>query len=375
MTIKGMITLLDRFGVPVQFEVTGENPKTFNVNKVKKQKEMGIFGYTPVDIPAGGIILPWDNHDNFDWSSIGARKSKATVRTDEGPVEKEVVWFRNQMYTRRDMIGIKVKGQKMPDMIAYSRGAAKTVEDKEKAVGESGGVSEGYIVLVAFKHMKGMPEGFKYPEFDIDNEETKVARVQPRQQVPEQRSYLQLKGLVAGRLKDNGRDSSEEQVKKTILARAKKVIQDKEYKDVLAIRPSDNYKLWLSFGGSEDDSPPVEEKKPEPAKQAKTQQTAKKPQIEPDEDEFDEEFIAETIQKPTKKASKPEPEPELDDDDDDDDFSDLEESPEEEEIEEVKPKKSPKPKDDDDFSDLMDDNDDDDDDYDNDDDDDDDDLI
>lgn len=258
--IKGSITLLDRAGTQITVDIEGANPREFHVNKIKMQKLLGQFGHTPVDIPSGGIVLPWGNHDTFDWNSIGATPSKMRVRDQETGEMKEldVVYYRGDSYTRRDWIGMKVKGNLMPDAITYSRGARKTAEDEEKATGSTGNVGGGgYITLISFKKFKNMAPDYRYPEYDKEDGETAVA---PRQQSQRQaapqakgtRSYLQLKNLLTEKLEKLGKDSSEEAVVKNILARAKKglgVTVDSPFK----LSPKQNYEIYTSFGGSPDE--------------------------------------------------------------------------------------------------------------------------
>jgi hypothetical protein len=96
------------------------------------QRRYGAQGYRPAgNVPAGGYQLPYDLHDTFDWSLIGARPW-ISPEGDKG------VFHDGHFYKQRLMEPVDSRKMKLPAAIKYSRGAKNTDADdvKEKAEGE-----------------------------------------------------------------------------------------------------------------------------------------------------------------------------------------------------------------------------------------------
>jgi hypothetical protein len=107
-------------------------------------RELGAHGWSPTQIPAGGIHLPYAMAEAFDWALIGARQ----FTINDGAGEVVCVEHLGRVYTRRSFDANPKK--KMPAAIKYSRGAsamdaAAVVEPVEGEVGK------GYVTLATFK--------------------------------------------------------------------------------------------------------------------------------------------------------------------------------------------------------------------------------
>lgn len=115
------------------------------------QRTMGRAGWTSVTIPPGGLQLPYDLEEDFDWSLIGARK----VVFDDGDVR---VNYRGEWYTRRELGEVaptRKLPRGMPAAVKYSRGA-KAYDDP--AMVET---AEGEIHMVPLAIFRGNGAQFK----------------------------------------------------------------------------------------------------------------------------------------------------------------------------------------------------------------------
>ena len=99
-------------------------------------------GYRPkIDIPAGGIQLPYTQHDTFDFALLGARPALSK----EGDMG---VWHGGHFYKKRVLEAVDSRKLKLPAAIKYSRGAKTTdpTHLREKSDGEF-----EYVTLVIFR--------------------------------------------------------------------------------------------------------------------------------------------------------------------------------------------------------------------------------
>lgn len=99
-------------------------------------------GYRPkIDVPAGGIQLPYAQHDLFDFTLLGARPAVS----GEGEMG---VWHDGHFYKKRVLEAVDSRKLKLPAAIKYSRGAKATdpTHMREKADGEF-----EYVTLVIFR--------------------------------------------------------------------------------------------------------------------------------------------------------------------------------------------------------------------------------
>lgn len=114
------------------------------------QRYLGRLGWTSVQIPPGGLQLPFAIEEDFDWALIGARKVK---------FEDDIkVFYKGEWYTRRVMDEVKPtkklpKG--LPPAVKYSRGA-KPYDDSSMIE-----KTEGDIEMVPLAVFRGGGEQFK----------------------------------------------------------------------------------------------------------------------------------------------------------------------------------------------------------------------
>lgn len=114
------------------------------------QRYLGKLGWTSVEIPPGGLQLPYAIEEDFDWALIGARK---VVFDDDVKV-----FFKGEWYTRRILEEVK-PGKKLPKglppAVKYSRGA-KPYDDPRMIE-----KTEGDIEMVPLVVFRGGGEQFK----------------------------------------------------------------------------------------------------------------------------------------------------------------------------------------------------------------------
>lgn len=109
------------------------------------QRTYGKRGWFSGEVPARGYKFSSENHDNFDWSIIGAQLGEIT--NDKG-VKEPGVWHDGFFYKRRDMEDTKAT-QKwgMPaGVIKYSRG----VKDSDLPHRVEGQGEIKYVALATF---------------------------------------------------------------------------------------------------------------------------------------------------------------------------------------------------------------------------------
>jgi DdrB-like protein len=135
--VKGTLPLVNALGHQLTAHVDGD--------PLAALRELGAQGWSPLQIPAGGIHLPYAMADAFDWSLIGARQ----FAYKDGNEEVIAVEHLGHVYTRRSFAASGGK-KKMPAAIKYSRGAKETDPDAivEKVEGE---VGKGYVTLALFR--------------------------------------------------------------------------------------------------------------------------------------------------------------------------------------------------------------------------------
>lgn len=138
------VTLMLRTDLNAEVQVTVPEEKL-----LAAQRYYGKMGWTTGNIPAGGYQFPLDNHDDFDWSLIGARKWK----TPEG---EEVIIHRGHTYRRRDLEAVDNRKMKLPAAIKYSRGAKASDPEHVKEKGE------GDIFYVSLAIFRGGKRQEKY---------------------------------------------------------------------------------------------------------------------------------------------------------------------------------------------------------------------
>ncbi|WP_229776794.1 single-stranded DNA-binding protein, partial [Deinococcus ruber] len=117
-------------------------------------RRYGQQGWTSGELPAGGLRLPYDMAEVFDWSLIGARPY---VNSDG---EACVMW-QGQSYKKRDLDEVDTKKLKLPRIVKYSRGARPTDPPHLKE-GEEGGVQ--YVTLISFKGAGRVIEAYVDPK-------------------------------------------------------------------------------------------------------------------------------------------------------------------------------------------------------------------
>lgn len=145
------ITLYSPEGIPTTIALEGNSAQEIHRSRLAKQREFGALGYTHALLP-DSLVMPLDNHADFDWSMIGAREG--TKKFPDG--EREGVWWRNDFYSKRDLPANEKK--KMAAAVKYSRGGRESDPEhlKEKGSGE-----DSYVTLVIFRGR----EGFKLRDY------------------------------------------------------------------------------------------------------------------------------------------------------------------------------------------------------------------
>ncbi len=107
-------------------------------------RQFGARGWSSgAEIPRGGYTLPYAMHETFDWSLIGAKH--VTFRDGEG----EGVYYRGDLYKRRDFGEEKKHGKTMPPKVKYSRGGQPT-DDPTMCEGANDTIKFGYVTLITF---------------------------------------------------------------------------------------------------------------------------------------------------------------------------------------------------------------------------------
>ncbi len=119
-------------------------------------RKHGAMGWTSGDVvKSGGLRLPLENAERFDWRLIGARPAELRNNTTQNL--EAGVWYKGDFYKRRDLEPVENKKMKLAAAIKYSRGA----RDSDPAeIKERSGEFE-YITLIVFRG------GGHLPEYDV----------------------------------------------------------------------------------------------------------------------------------------------------------------------------------------------------------------
>ena len=129
-------------------------------------RQYAAQGYAPErEERPGGIELPLEAHDNFDWRLLGARPWKDA----EG---NEGVWHKGFFYRKRELEAVDNRKMKLPAAIKYSRGARPTDPPhiQEKSEGDI-----AYVTLVIFRR-----GGLVRPEYQKPEGGLPAERATPR---------------------------------------------------------------------------------------------------------------------------------------------------------------------------------------------------
>jgi len=131
--IDRKLHLVNGIGMCISIDVgTGYTP--YDV-----MRTMGAEGWASGEPPDGGWVLPLAMADKFDWRLIGARH----FVIKDGDSEQQCVERLGQVWKRRHFP--ENKARKMPECVAYSRGARGEERDETKEQ------KDDYVWLISFK--------------------------------------------------------------------------------------------------------------------------------------------------------------------------------------------------------------------------------
>lgn len=154
LKLTGTIELTNQLGMRINANVESID------DAYQLMRALGRSGWTSGEIPRGGLILPYEMADTFDWNLIGAREIQLDDVEDGQTVKRKAVVHRGLVYKRRDCPSRKIRGKTMPDMVKYSRGA-KDFDSSDVKENEDDTVQ--YVTLVTFRgNGKGIT-AFKKP--------------------------------------------------------------------------------------------------------------------------------------------------------------------------------------------------------------------
>jgi hypothetical protein len=139
------------FTTPLGAQVSVQlEPHESYLNALRKY---GAQGFTSGDVVKnGGLRLPLENAERFDWRLLGARP--AELRNSMTQALEPGVWYKGDFYKRRELEPVETKKMKLAAAIKYSRGArdADPPEIREKS-----GEFE-YVTLVLFRGAGHLPD-------------------------------------------------------------------------------------------------------------------------------------------------------------------------------------------------------------------------
>jgi hypothetical protein len=119
-------------------------------------RKHGANGWTSGDIvKSGGLRLPLENAERFDWRLLGARA--AELRNNTTQALEAGVWYKGDFYKRRELEALETKKMKLAAAIKYSRGARDSDPPEIK---ERSGEFE-YVTLILFRG------GGHLPDYDL----------------------------------------------------------------------------------------------------------------------------------------------------------------------------------------------------------------
>jgi hypothetical protein len=139
------------FSTPLGANISVElEPQETVLNALRKH---GASGWTSGDVVKnGGLRLPLENAERFDWRLIGARP--AELRNNTTQVLEPGVWYKGDFYKRRELEALETKKMKLAAAIKYSRGARDSDPPEIK---EKSGEFE-YVTLILFRGAGHLPD-------------------------------------------------------------------------------------------------------------------------------------------------------------------------------------------------------------------------
>jgi DdrB-like protein len=133
-----------------------------NENYLHALRKYGAQGFTSGDVvKSGGLRLPLENAERFDWRLIGARP--AELRNNMTQAIEPGVWYKGDFYKRRELEPVETKKMKLAAAIKYSRGAR---DSDPQEIREKSGEFE-YVTLILFRGAGHLPD------YDIPLETTR----------------------------------------------------------------------------------------------------------------------------------------------------------------------------------------------------------
>jgi hypothetical protein len=126
-----------------------------------KMRVLGERGWS-TDVPPGGLLLPYELAETFDWRLIGGRYFEFDKTSDGETETTRAVEHQGEIYYQRSKPEEKRNGKKMPAKIWYSRGGKSTDSDEEKQSADDV-IKNGYVALVTFKGKGFVNQAFRRP--------------------------------------------------------------------------------------------------------------------------------------------------------------------------------------------------------------------
>jgi hypothetical protein len=122
-------------------------------NYLNALRKFGAQGFTSGDVVKnGGLRLPLENAERFDWRLLGARP--AELRNNMTQALEPGVWYKGDFYKRRELEPVETKKMKLAAAIKYSRGAR---DSDPPEIREKSGEFE-YVTLVLFRGAGHLPD-------------------------------------------------------------------------------------------------------------------------------------------------------------------------------------------------------------------------
>ncbi len=139
------------FSTPLGAQISVELEPSENPSDALRK--YGAMGWTSGDIVKnGGLRLPLDNFEHFDWRLIGARP--AELRNNQTQNLESGVWYKGEFFKKRDLEPVENKKMKLAAAVKYSRGAK---ESDPSEIRERSGDFE-YVTLIVFRGAGHLPE-------------------------------------------------------------------------------------------------------------------------------------------------------------------------------------------------------------------------
>lgn len=154
--MNARLHLKHEIGLQMEVDVHANDPAGLEAEALKLAREFGALGWSAIQVPPGGLRLPYEAEAAFDWSLLGAQRG-TRARSDRGrEITEHGVWYRGDFYTRREL---KAEDEDDEPAVKYSRGARASdppeVRETSKKI--------DYVPLALFRGRRPVSEALAAP--------------------------------------------------------------------------------------------------------------------------------------------------------------------------------------------------------------------